>query len=667
MAEHEPFVTNKALEARIKSDLAEEQHRYQIHDPFAETTFRFPTAETATAKADELGASRLQHVAADGSITQVDKVDGQWMLIGQQEVNLRLADQQDGIDRASLRSIGARASQRAEVAKLDLDFHADKDMATADAFAFRRIQAPELQELAAIEMANNARQYPEYKEGLDKAIPGYPGTAEKVYALDAAYNDRIIEKEDRKAAAADDDRADYQRWEEHHARKVGEHIVDRLDLEISEFKPGDSSVIEGRYGTLGSSDWQIAHQGSTRDEVLESIGKTAIEATQSKNYAFMGEKGRDAIDEALQRSQRDADAFDVLHRDDPVMENSISDGRERAQTPEEAAKAIQDRREGIGDLASLDDKAAGKLARDDAHDLRLVKDHAGAELIAAAMRDNPVYRTEFVKADTELAQQVAAQDIDQTKNREGDRQQRYESLASVVDKATAEIEKPKLPAGIEDRYVSVEGRFFQKGKTSFFDREDTKVPAFVDNGKSLATSRDDQRTVADMVAMAKSKNWDVLNVKGTEEFRRQAWLEASVQGLEVKGYKPKEADIAMLKVLHGERSVNQIQQGPTMQPKTQDKAPEAKTAPAEPAERPQTAAPAKTEPDKLGLLERAKVAAAEKIFLAAVRNLPDNQRQALVDNLQNKLRDPANVQKLPTPQHYSKEQAAPQRESNRER
>ena len=197
----------KELAERIKANLAEPQHRYELHDPFAETTFRFQTAEAATAKADELGASRFQHRDADGAVKQVDKVDGQWWVRNaplapqnsQQppaQEDKPLASVQEAIDRDSLSAIEARAEQRAGVGQ---GFDTDKEMALADAHAFRRIQDPALQESAAVDMANNARAYPEYKAGLDKAIPGYPGTAERVYALDAALHEKVAAKEDRKA------------------------------------------------------------------------------------------------------------------------------------------------------------------------------------------------------------------------------------------------------------------------------------------------------------------------------------------------------------------------------------------------------------------------------------------------------------------------------------
>ena len=45
---------------RIKANLAETQHRFEISDPLTDATYRFQTAEAITAKVNELGASRFQ-------------------------------------------------------------------------------------------------------------------------------------------------------------------------------------------------------------------------------------------------------------------------------------------------------------------------------------------------------------------------------------------------------------------------------------------------------------------------------------------------------------------------------------------------------------------------------------------------------------------------------
>ena len=185
------------LAERITTTLQKPQHRFELQDPFAETTYRFQTSEAATAKADELRASRFQARGADGQVAQISKVDGQW----KRDDGRALDDIQAEFDKESIQAIEGRAQQRAAAGQ-GIDAETDKQMALADAYAFRCIQEPGWQESAAVQMADNARDYPEYKAGLDKAIPGDPGTAAKVYALDAANTAKVMAKEERKAAEA---------------------------------------------------------------------------------------------------------------------------------------------------------------------------------------------------------------------------------------------------------------------------------------------------------------------------------------------------------------------------------------------------------------------------------------------------------------------------------
>jgi Large polyvalent protein-associated domain 7 len=48
--------------------------------------------------------------------------------------------------------------------------------------------------------------------------------------------------------------------------------------------------------------------------------------------------------------------------------------------------------------------------------------------------------------------------------------------------------------------------------------------------------------IRDMVSVAQHRHWDALHVRGSAEFRREAWLEASARGMEVQGYQPTELD-----------------------------------------------------------------------------------------------------------------------------
>jgi putative DNA primase/helicase len=58
-----------------------------------------------------------------------------------------------------------------------------------------------------------------------------------------------------------------------------------------------------------------------------------------------------------------------------------------------------------------------------------------------------------------------------------------------------------------------------------------------------------------MIQLAEAKGWQTVQLRGTEEFRREAWLQASLKGMEAKGYKPREVDIQKLAELQKELGV----------------------------------------------------------------------------------------------------------------
>lgn len=62
-----------------------------------------------------------------------------------------------------------------------------------------------------------------------------------------------------------------------------------------------------------------------------------------------------------------------------------------------------------------------------------------------------------------------------------------------------------------------------------------------------------------MVEVATAKNWKQITLSGTDEFKREAWLEAQLSGVEVKGYEPRESDRTLLaELLKQKPPVNSI-------------------------------------------------------------------------------------------------------------
>ena len=96
---------------------------------------------------------------------------------------------------------------------------------------------------------------------------------------------------------------------------------------------------------------------------------------------------------------------------------------------------------------------------------------------------------------------------------------------------------------------------FEAGKTEFAFRSGNRQGelAFSDSGKQLVTASESRETIVAMLEVAKAKNWREITVSGTDEFRRQAWLEARLAGMEVRGFEPKDADRQLLQELQSTR------------------------------------------------------------------------------------------------------------------
>ena len=93
-----------------------------------------------------------------------------------------------------------------------------------------------------------------------------------------------------------------------------------------------------------------------------------------------------------------------------------------------------------------------------------------------------------------------------------------------------------VPESVARRFLRVETEYYFQDRT----------PAFSDRGSKLATRSANLEVVRSMVEIAKARGWDTITVKGAEEFRRSAWMEATQDGLSVAGYKPTALDLAGL-------------------------------------------------------------------------------------------------------------------------
>lgn len=118
-----------------------------------------------------------------------------------------------------------------------------------------------------------------------------------------------------------------------------------------------------------------------------------------------------------------------------------------------------------------------------------------------------------------------------------------------------------VPNAIRNRYLSVAvNKYTDTPLVKFYERENPASVAFEDRGdKGLHTSKSDKDTVTAMLDMAQSKGWESIKLKGSEDFKREAWMEAQMRGIKTKGYEPSEKDKLELQARQAERTSNQIE------------------------------------------------------------------------------------------------------------
>lgn len=117
-------------------------------------------------------------------------------------------------------------------------------------------------------------------------------------------------------------------------------------------------------------------------------------------------------------------------------------------------------------------------------------------------------------------------------------------------------EQPRLNQR-RDAAESLRKRFIEAGEQFYYRTapgEPTKI-AFTDHGKRLVTEHDDPSVIQGMVLRAKDKGWTTVRVSGTAEFRTEAWVQATIAGLDVEGYPPRGIDLARAEDRRDQRRV----------------------------------------------------------------------------------------------------------------
>lgn len=121
-----------------------------------------------------------------------------------------------------------------------------------------------------------------------------------------------------------------------------------------------------------------------------------------------------------------------------------------------------------------------------------------------------------------------------------------QSIAAAPNKpSSAEVTENALPDRIRRKYYVVATESQKDGsdrEARLYADERKEYLAFKATDDRLVTRIAAAEVIRDMVSVARHRQWEALHVRGSVEFRREAWLDASARGMDVKGYQPRELD-----------------------------------------------------------------------------------------------------------------------------
>lgn len=386
------------------------------------------------------------------------------------------------VERDALRAVERRNDELLPVARDGLTVAEAREAVKQDLASMSAIKDEGARYQAAVAMGDNARTQSNYRAELQLQSPE---VAKEVQTATTENDRRIAEKEDRKMA-------------------------EFVSMQLAKGERAAAWTPE-----------QAADQARKDVQHLRTAGPT------ERHYAT----GDMAI--AVERSKAYADA---LAKEAPDVAREVEARREQDAAERAAAEQRRD---------SISASAQSRAALIDAAALAAVANVRTRETarVVEQLASSPDTATQQLR---DAQQSLKAPPLDGRVTAPDD-----------PDIAAQRARALKRPVGEEELSQALLTRFIvshekrgllDKGTTEFTFRngdEQGRV-AFVDAGKALSTEREDKATIRAMIEVATAKNWKEVTVSGTDDFKRNAWIEASLIGLQVRGYEPREADKQML-------------------------------------------------------------------------------------------------------------------------
>jgi len=279
--------------------------------------------------------------------------------------------------------------------------------------------------------------------------------------------------------------------------------------------------------------------------------------------AVMADNRRNNPDYDKSLKNKEPEVADEVERLD--SDNAAKSNAKEIRKQQEAAEAIAER---TATAKAWTPEEATRQAQLDAAAFKAERDNNERQYMAGDMaanaRHSPAYKVEIEKSGPEVAPFVKAAEPARTRADDAIElsQRQHEATTNAVvkeehrepAKGPNKVESDEMltakaadavPDDVAKRYVKVGSRFYEANNP--------KQLAFEDKGNRLETRSNGEQQAQDLVRIAIARGWDNIKVDGSESFRRAAFLEATKQGLHVKGYEPTEQDKAEV-IKRAERS-----------------------------------------------------------------------------------------------------------------
>jgi Large polyvalent protein-associated domain 7 len=145
---------------------------------------------------------------------------------------------------------------------------------------------------------------------------------------------------------------------------------------------------------------------------------------------------------------------------------------------------------------------------------------------------------------------------------QAEKAERRDAARDAATAERAELER-RVSAELSERYVIKHGPTWWGGanQTEYRFRGNLERVAFTEARYRLATDTNNPSVARSMVDVAQARGWQGLRISGHDDFRRMAWLEATLRGIRAVGYEPVPGDIELLHRERDARRINRIEPG----------------------------------------------------------------------------------------------------------